>query len=182
VCSGNHDLIGRDEHGEQSALWLTGVRASDVHVDGDAVALGDVLITVCPWWDGPIGREAVAQQLAADAARRRTTWVWVYHWPPDRSPTCWTGRRYYDDADLLGWIEEHRPEVVLAGHVHESPFQAEGSWVDRIGTTWVFNAGRSIGPIPPHVVLDLGAGMAEWWSYEATAEQRLDQPLAPVIG
>jgi hypothetical protein len=152
------------------------VRSFGVVTDGDALLLGDTLITVCPWWDGPDGRAAVAAQLAADAARRPGRWIWVYHWPPAGSPTSWTGKRDYGDADLLGWLEEHRPDIVLAGHVHEPPFRKGGSWADRIGNTWVFNAGRQIGPVPARVELDLGAGSAAWISALGVEELRLSDP------
>jgi hypothetical protein len=35
--------------------------------------------------------------------------------------------------------------------VHNAPFYPEGSWIDRIGDTWVFNPGREPGPIPTHL-------------------------------
>ena len=102
VSSGNHDLIGPDEHGEQAALWLRDARAAGIPTDGDRIESGDTLVTICPWWDGPEGRRALAAQLEADAMRRRDCWIWVYHWPPLGSPTCWTGRRDYGDGDLAG--------------------------------------------------------------------------------
>ena len=164
VSSGNHDLTGPDANGEQSALWLDKARAAGVPTDGDSLWVGDTLITICPWWDGPQGRLALEAQLAADARRRPARWLWVYHWPPLGTLTCWTGRRDYGDADLVGWIAQHRPDVVLTGHVHESAFKPTGCWADRVGSTWVFNAGRQIGPVPAHIVLDLAAGTATWHS------------------
>ena len=101
VSSGNHDLTGPDDHGEQAALWLSEARSAGVPTDGDSLLLGDTLVTICPWWDGPLGRAAVEEQLAIAAARRPARWVWVYHWPPLGSPTCWTGQRHYGDADLV---------------------------------------------------------------------------------
>ena len=174
VCSGNHDLTGRDGNGEKAPLWLAQAGASGVAVDGDSVELGDVLLTVCPWWDGPQGQEAVGRQLARDAERRPAVWIWVYHWPPTGSRTTWTGRQYYGDAELSAWIDEHQPDMVLAGHVHEPPFRSDGSWADRVGRTWVFNAGRSIGPVPPHVVVDVEERRARWWSLSGEEEQLLD--------
>ena len=164
VASGNHDLTGPDAHGEQSALWLDEARALGVPTDGDSLVLDDTLVTVCPWWDGPIGRAALEAQLAADALRRPGRWIWVYHWPPLGSPTCWTGSRDYGDVDVRAWIDRFSPDVVLCGHVHQSPFRRDGSWVDRIGTTWVFNAGHQIGPVPCHVAIDFAAGTASWRS------------------
>jgi Icc-related predicted phosphoesterase len=164
VSSGNHDLTGVDSNGERAALWLDEARAAGALTDGDSVLIGDTLITVCPWWDGPAGRAAVVEQLAADAARRPARWVWVYHWPPTDSPTSWTGTKHYGDPDLSGWIAEFTPDVVLTGHVHEPPFKPEGGWADLIGSTWVFNAGRQIGATPTRIEIDFETGTATWES------------------
>lgn len=182
VSSGNHDLTGPDAAGEQSALWLADARDAGIPTDFDSVLLPDgdpsTLVTVCPWWDGDVGRAAVDRQLAGDAARRPACWVWVYHWPPVDSGTSWTGSRYYGDADVLAWIEHHQPDVVLTGHVHQSPFKPQGRWADRIGRTWVFNAGHQIGREPARVEIDLGEGVATWVSMMGIEHQPLDQAPA----
>jgi Icc-related predicted phosphoesterase len=98
----------------------------------------------------------------------------VYHAPPDESPTSWTGKRYYGDQDLRGWIELHQPKVVITGHVHEAPFATDGSWLDRIGSTWIVNSGRQIGPIPTHVVIDTKTAQASWASQEGVETAALD--------
>lgn len=170
VGSGNHDLTGPDANGEQAALWMVDVRDAGIAADGASLLVGDTLVTVCPWWDGPIGKDAVEAQFAADAARRPARWVWVYHWPPLGSPTCWTGTKHYGDPDLVAWIERFGPDIVLAGHVHEPPFKPGGSWHDRIGGTWVFNPGRQIGPLPTRIELDLAAGTATWCSLAGVEE------------
>lgn len=179
VCSGNHDLTGRDAQGEQAALWLADARDAGVAADGDFIVADDIRVTICPWWDGPLGREALDLRLAAESMRRPARWIWVYHWPPQGSPTCWTGRRDYGDADLRGWITRYQPDMVLTGHVHESPFKPTGSWADRIGHSWVFNAGRQLGPVPAHVAIDLVAGSATWHSLMGEETLRLTDARAP---
>lgn len=164
VSSGNHDLTGEDPNGERSALWMSDVSAAGIATDGQSVKLNELLVTICPWWDGPVGRSTVDAQLTADATRRPPTWTWVYHWPPVGSPTSWTGTRHYGDPDLVEWIATHQPEFVFTGHVHEPPFKPDGGWVDRVGSTWVFNPGRQIGPIPTRIEIDLGAHTATWAS------------------
>lgn len=141
--------------------------------------LDDTLVTICPWWDGPQSRADVLAQLGTDAGRRTGRWVWLYHWPPLGSPTCWTGRRDYGDADVREWIEEFEPDYVLTGHVHESPFKEDGSWIDRIGPTWVLNAGHQIGKIPAYIELDLGAERARWVSMMGTETADLTAAKAP---
>ena len=174
ACSGNHDLNARNELDELAAAWLARARTAGVVVDGMRVDADAVMVTVCPWWDGPRTREVVDRQLAADAALvADRQWAWVYHAPPDSSPTSWTGKRYYGDEDLTRWIGQHGPDIVLCGHVHQSPFMPDGSWIDRIGTTMVFNAGRQPGPIPAHIEIDTGVGLARWLSMEGVDERPL---------
>ena len=55
------------------------------------------------------------------------------------------------------------PDVVLCGHIHQAPWAEGGSWHARLGDTWVFNAGKQIGPVPPHITLDTEAGTADWF-------------------
>jgi predicted phosphodiesterase len=162
ICSGNHDLDSRNGWGELITRWITLARAYDVPTDGDSHRIGDTLFTICPWHDGSGRRAEVARLLALDAARRPLRWVWVHHAPPAGSPTSWDGRRSFGDASLRSWIRKHQPDVVLSGHVHQSPFSRGGAWADQIGRTWVFNAGHQDGPLPSHVVVDT-AGPGAWW-------------------
>ncbi|MGH6738779.1 MAG: metallophosphoesterase family protein, partial [Bradyrhizobium sp.] len=89
----------------------------------------------------------------------------------------WGGARYFGDVELRAWIDQYRPDIVLSGHVHQSPFIPDGSWVDRIGPTWVFNAGQQPGALPTHIVIDTDAGEAMWFSAVSHQFVRLDQPL-----
>src|SRR5262245_29118358 len=178
VCSGNHDLDFRDPAGEKVPRWMARVRRAGIPTDGDAVALDGVLVTACPWWDGPRARDAIGAQLARDATMARRRWIWLYHAPPEDSPTSWAGKRHFGDPALRDWIVQYRPDLVLCGHIHQAPFREGGSWVDRIRDTWVFNAGQQIGPVPAHIVIDTDAQTAIWHSLAGVQELRLDNPQA----
>ena len=177
TSSGNHDLNARAKDGERVATWLAKGRVPGVLTDGDYVEIDDTSITICPWWDGPLGCTEVGRQLARDAARRRGRWIWVYHAPPDASPVSWSGSKHYGDAELVRWIHQHHPDIVFTGHVHQSPFRQGGSWVDRIGPTWVFNTGRQPAPTPAHVIFDTSARTAVWSSLAGDEIVKLDEPL-----
>jgi Icc-related predicted phosphoesterase len=174
VNSGNHDLTERLEHGEKAATWL-GALDPRVHVDGATIAVGDDLMSVCAWWEGPVTKALLLEQLDRAAEQRPESgrWIWAYHSPPDRSATSWSGSRHFGDDVLNELIGIHQPDLVLTGHVHESPFVPDGSWHDTIGTTVVLNAGRQIGPIPTHIVVDTGSGELGWWSLEGSEQARL---------
>ena len=163
VCSGNHDLNARDGNGEMMADWLDVVRSAALAVDGDTVGIGDTLFTVCPWWDGPFARVGMEQMLESASQRRQGRWIWVYHAPPV-GVLSWTGKRHYGDAVLSKLIERHSPTAVLCGHIHEAPFKTGGSWIDRVGETWLFNAGRQIGDVPARIEIDFTQQSARWVS------------------
>lgn len=173
VCSGNHDGDSRNAADESVAQWLCEARAERLHVDGDSFDLGDTRFTVCPWWDGELSRGELEAQLEQEAAKVRGRWIWIHHAPPEGARTSWTGRKFVGDGFLRGWIDRFRPDMVLGGHIHNSPFYEQGSWIDRIGRTWVFNPGRQIGPQPTMIEIDLAAMSAEWISTESRSLQSL---------
>ena len=178
VSSGNHDLDVRDATGEKVARWMSRVRQLGIPTDGDSVMLGDTLVTICPWWDGPQAKHRVEAQIARDVWKPKDKWIWIYHSPPSGSPTCWDGKKFYGDRALIGWIRGYQPDIVLSGHIHQAPFRTGGSWADRIGDTWVFNSGRQIGPTPTHVVIDTEVQEAAWFSLAGAETVQLDRPLA----
>jgi Icc-related predicted phosphoesterase len=163
AASGNHDLDGPGEHGEQVARWLGRSDHGALHLDGSSVDVEDTRFTVCPWWDGPITRDEVGAQLRAAAIGRPARWVWVYHAPPAGTPLCNDGRRTFPDQQLADWIEELQPDLVFCGHIHQAPWIDGGTWYAKLGTTWVFNAGKQIGKVPAHITVDTEAGTAEWF-------------------
>lgn len=176
LCSGNHDLDERDETGEKISRWIADIGLGIAH-DGDSVTIGDTFFTICPWWDGPRVKAGIGVQLEAAANTQHGRWIWIHHAPAANSPTSWGGSRFFGDAELVQWIESYRPDMVLSGHVHQSPFIKNGSWFDRIGDTWVFNVGQQFGAPPAHIMLDLETEKAYWFS--AAGEQSIDlsQPL-----
>jgi Icc-related predicted phosphoesterase len=162
LCSGNHDLDERSAEGEKVARWIGEVRELGIACDGNDFAIGDTLFTVCPWWDGPVVKQRLEQQLHQASTQRSKRWIWVHHAPPANSPTSWGGKRFFGDVDLVQWIESYQPSMVISGHVHQSPFITDGSWFDRLGDSWVFNTGLQPGRPPAYIVLDLDEAKAFW--------------------
>ena len=166
ASSGNHDLDGPGETGEQATAWLRELADDRLVVDGHSVDTDGVRFTVCPWWDGPETKRLVDEQLAAAAIDRPERWIWVYHSPPSDSPLCNAGERSFPDPDLAAWIDRWRPDLVICGHIHQAPWVAGGAWIDQRDSTWLINAGHQPGPMPAHVVIDLdpvsGQATAEW--------------------
>lgn len=163
VSSGNHDLDGPGATGEQTASWLQGLATAGVVVDGASIDMHGWRLTVAPWWDGPLTRTQVADQIAEASRGRPERWLWVYHSPPAGTRLCFDGRRSFPDEALAGWVHEHQPDVVLCGHIHQAPWVSGGGWHDRIGATLVVNAGKQMGKVPPHVWIDTDAATATWY-------------------
>ncbi len=178
ICSGNHDLDSKNAAGERTTKWLLGARNKGVLSDGESLVIGDTLFTMCPWWDGPVSQAAIAEQFEKAAQERPKRWIWIYHAPPASSPVAWAGQRFYGDEALKNWIEAYQPDIVMCGHVHEAPYVANGSWVDRIGATWVFNTGHYFGAPPAHIIMDTEVGEALWLSAAGNQYVRLDDRLS----
>lgn len=182
VSSGNHDGDGRNAARESVCRWLREAKEGQLHVDGDSVPLGGTWITICPWWDGPETRDEVEKLLERDAARPKDQWIWIHHAPPAGSPVCWNGRKSIGDEVLGDWIRRFSPDFVLSGHIHNAPFYPDGSWIDRIGGTWVFNVGRQIGPLPTSMILDFEAMTARWISLDEDVTRDLTLRDASAAG
>ena len=172
VCSGNHDLNARNAEGEKTADWLGAVRSAALAVDGDSVVVDDVLFTLCPWWDGPHARARLERELDEQARQRSGRWIWVYHAPPEGA-LSWNGKRHFGDPLLAELVARHAPTAVLCGHIHEAPFRSGGSWIDRVGDTWLFNAGGQIGEVPARVEIDFARDTARWISLAGVDERSL---------
>ena len=139
LCSGNHDLDERSAEGEKISRWIGEVRELGIACDGDGLTIGDTLFTVCPWWDGPLVKQRLENQLHEASANRPGRWIWVHHAPPANSPTSWGGKRFFGDVDLVQWIARY-----------------------QLGDTWVFNTGLQPGRPPVYIVLDINDGTAFW--------------------
>ena len=179
ASSGNHDLDGPGQTGEQATAWLRELADAQLVVDGDSIDVDGVRFTVCPWWDGPETKRLVDEQLATAAIDRPDRWIWVYHSPPSDSPLANAGSKSYPDPDLAAWIDRWHPDLVVCGHIHQAPWVAGGGWVDRRDGTWLVNAGHMAGPMPAHVMIDLdvslGRARAEWVALPD--RETVDMPL-----
>ena len=177
VCSGNHDLDAETEAGHRYAEWLRLVEIDRVSVDTQTALHGSIMLTICPWWEGDDARALVRQQLEQDALRRGDyRWIWLYHAPPSGSKTSWNGKIYSGDTFLSQCIADLKPDVVLGGHIHNSPFYDSGSWHDRIGETWVFNPGRQMASVPTCISIDLARMEAVWESSQGDERISLAAP------
>ena len=78
---------------ERIARWLGALRGDGLHVDGDRVELGGLVVSICPWWDGPQSRARVEAQLERKSDRlrpgmegvgkvyigeRKLIWIWTH--------------------------------------------------------------------------------------------------------
>jgi hypothetical protein len=87
------------------------------------------------------------------------------------------GKRHIGDEELAAWLHQYGPDVVFTGHIHQSPFVKDGSWVDRIGHTWVFNPDRQIGLQPARELFDGEAAEALWLSLAGAEVVDVTAPL-----
>jgi len=178
VSSGNHDVILEQNPGEKTAEWLKEEVPTGAHSDGDGIDHGDLYFSILPWWEGPQKRQEIEDQLRAQqqaAAGKR--WIWIYHPPPKETATAWDGRADHGDQEVIRWIRQYQPWLVLGGHIHNAPFVRDGSWVDLVDSTWIFNSGRQLGSVPTFTLIDTEEESAKWISVEDAEQAELKAPL-----
>ncbi|MCB1129788.1 MAG: metallophosphoesterase family protein [Verrucomicrobiae bacterium] len=178
VCSGNHDVM-EDPDGVRRASWLTSLDAPSLVTDGAFHRQDGWFFSIVPWWEDDETRdEAEAMLDRHRGLLEGDRWAWIHHPPPSGSTTAWSGRDDGGDEVCGKWIDRFRPDFLFSGHIHYAPFHAGGSWIDRIGDTWVFNAGRQTGPVPTFIVVDTEPDLATWVAAGEAERARLVPPLA----
>ena len=177
VCSGNHDADERNAADESVTAWFADVVADGVHADGENLPLQRGMITICPWWDGPVSRGQLEAMLSSVQQPAAGPWIWIHHVPPNRTAGSWTGHGHAGDEFLRELIARFGPDLVVSGHVHNSPFRKGGSWVDRLDGTYLVNPGRQLGELPAYIELDLDGGTMNWMSLDGSDLVRMEVPL-----
>lgn len=178
VSSGNHDVLEPSKGGEKNAEWLLQEVADGAFTDGGFLERNDLFFSILPWWEGPSKRAELEAQLAAQATMAKgKRWIWIYHPPPRSTSVAWDGHADHGDEFLPQWISRYHPWLVLGGHIHLAPFVRDGSWIDEIDGTFVFNSGRQIGGVPTFTIIDTEANHAKWVSIEDAGQADLRLPL-----
>jgi len=178
VSSGNHDIIYAGEDKPRSAEWMQEKHGLKYFTDGEGFIESDHYFSILPWWESEEQWAAVEAQLHVQKAKAKgKRWIWVYHSPPKGSHIAWDGRRDFGDNSLPVWIERFAPDMVLGGHIHNAPFYVDGSWIDQINDTWVFNSGKQTGRVPCFTVIDTDANRAIWLSADDAEQAQLLHPL-----
>jgi Icc-related predicted phosphoesterase len=174
VCSGNHDLI-EDFEGVRSNEWLEELAIPGLTVDRGLYENEQLRILSLPWWETEEEKARAAAFLEAQYRPDEERPVfWVHHAPPLGAKTSWNGKRDLGDKTIVEWIEKYSPNLVLSGHVHNAPYYAEGSWIDRIGETVVINGGRQTGDRPATVEIEVENGSLVWCGMEGCEKASLE--------
>jgi Icc-related predicted phosphoesterase len=84
--------------------------------------------------------ERVKKQLRRGEMERS---IWMIHHPPSSlgMDICGDGRQV-GSPTVLKFIRKHQPLLGCSGHIHESPYQIGGRWVNNIGKTVWFQPGQ----------------------------------------
>lgn len=86
--------------------------------------------------------EAISNQLA-EACPPKEPWIFVCHAPPHDCKLDWLPHIDFPVGSraVRQFIERHRPQCALHGHIHESPV-VTGHYADRIGDSLCINPGQ----------------------------------------
>jgi Icc-related predicted phosphoesterase len=84
--------------------------------------------------------ERLKQQLRPGEMERS---IWMIHQPPSSlgMDICGDGRQV-GSPTVLKFIRKNQPLLGCSGHIHESPYQPGGRWMNKIGKTIWFQPGQ----------------------------------------
>lgn len=177
-CSGNHDLI-EEFDGSRTPEWLHDLDVPNLTVDCESYETEEVRLLSLPWWETEEERLVAEVRLKAwhnpDDTRRT---IWVHHAPAKGTKTSWNGKADHGDENLVNWIEQYQPDLVLSGHVHNAPYYPGGSWIDHMGKTVLINGGRQTGDVPATVEIVIEEGKLLWCGMEGCEESSLEKVIA----
>ncbi|MEM6822297.1 MAG: metallophosphoesterase [Verrucomicrobiota bacterium] len=168
ACSGNHDLVDEGD-GTRTTEWLQDMLIPNLTVDQSCHEGERIRVLAFPWWQNLAQRDEVARWLEHQYIPNdyRVT-LWAHHAPPQGSKTSWNGKKHLGDPTIVEWINKYQPEFVLSGHIHNAPYHADGSWIDRIGETVVINGGRKTGEVPATITIELESQTLVWRGLEGS--------------
>lgn len=160
ACEGDQDLWG------SRWFWLKSLAGTR--------RLGDVTVTSVPW------KCADPAWFDTPSRWRRETansWLVLEHEPPrDTAVGAGAITRLLEDSPAMDFA----PDFVLSGHMRFAPWLPGGSWWDRRGRTFVFNAGFDPdGAFPCHILLDTVKREAIWKHLHGHERIRLDSFSGP---
>ncbi|MFQ3577668.1 MAG: metallophosphoesterase [Verrucomicrobiia bacterium] len=164
LCSGNHDHVSAESN------WLQKIKRPGLVTDGETAILetagGNLVVTTIPW-------EALNQRaLWVEGARLREQfglrWIVLHHEPPFETKIGGNAGTAY----LNLFIAQFQPDLVASGHLHEQPYS--GDFLDRLGSTWVFNPGHAEAPLPNCILVEdfQKATWFHWPNYKTAITSR----------
>lgn len=165
LCSGNHDapmdLLSEDFSLAKKADWnnadfvkmvsesgcwlgkLPGVICSD---EENLIFKDKLLLSSCGYAGGDETQEKRTQSLLKVGyqikCRQNFPWIILHHEPPKGVPLSKVNSvTDMGDPMLASWIREYKPDIVLSGHIHHSPF-IHNKCVSKLYNSYCFNAGH----------------------------------------
>jgi len=160
ACEGDQDLWGSRWY------WLKSLSGTRRH--------GEVAVTSVPWkCEDP----ALFENPARWTRETGGCWLVLEHEPlPGAAVAAGAATELLDDSLAM----KYAPDFLLSGHMRRAPWQERGSWWDRRGRTFLFNAGFDPdSPFPCHILLDTTRRQAIWQHARGYERIRLDAFTSP---
>jgi len=121
--------------------------------------------------------DRLKKQLEEGEMRRS---IWVIHQPPSDlgMDICGNGQRA-GSPTVLKFAADNQPLFGCSGHIHESPYQAGGNWIARVGRTVWVQPGQidfQLHYVTLEITEALGINSVRHSIFGAEAETRSPQP------
>ena len=144
--------------------WMDGLERDTIITDSRSVLIdtgeGEIVVTTIPFHADREQTTGLWEQGSALRESSGARWLVLNHEPP--AYTSVGGR--HGSHNVFHKVRQYSPTYLLCGHIHYAPYY--GSFAQKMGTTWCFNAGyptstkAASAPFPNHIVIS--HGVATW--------------------
>jgi Icc-related predicted phosphoesterase len=161
VCSGNHDISGRQVTMDRAPIYQWFVWLADnpkIITDGVTRLVENLVVTTVPYHSSRADKSIWLDRGRSIRKQRGGQWLILHHVPPNIGPKVSGEER--EAAEIFA---EYQPDYFLGGHIHQLPYLGVNSAVQRIGQSTLLVPGQLLNaPVPNHIVLDTETGEAGW--------------------
>jgi Icc-related predicted phosphoesterase len=161
VCSGNHDIAGRQVTMDRAPIYEWFVWLGDnpkIITDGVTRLVEDLVVTTIPYHLSRSEKSIWLDRGRSIRKQRGGQWLVLHHVPPGVGLNVSGEER--EAAEILTTYE---PNYFLSGHIHQFPYLNGNGAVQKIGQSTLLVPGQLLSASHPSTIaLDTKTGEALW--------------------
>ena len=161
VCSGNHDIAGRQITKDRAPVYEWLARLGDsprICTDGSTHLLEEILVTELPYHCSEEQKSIWLDRGISIRRSRGTPWFVLHHVPPIAYPGS-----TQEESEAAKLLIRYQPDYFVSAHSHQFPYFDGHRWAMNVGTVTVLFPGQLLSAdTPNHILVDTATRRMSW--------------------